>query len=324
MVRGGGRGRGRGGHMKPRPPFIPHVPFDIVLAEPAFPPVKPPDENEDKGFQDVRTLFPKKNSWNYNCQLFLSTRHFTNYFSSVFVTYWHFFFKALVKKNQDLTPSQAEQTALNNLVTKIQTVLDGLIVSPGSFDACVSIAKVHKLFKRLTLIATIRRLLWKYGESRWTHSLCRFWNAISSSRFKLTWCSEGQQKEERSSMFIVLDERPDTTACLLILFRFLRDYCWCWPVFCLLLIFQHFVDWKIALFQIPISITRCLKFHCVRKSCFNSLTKADKKPALLPTTKNQNIIETFFLPLVYFSVFPLVCLMIFHTLMKRSRCELRF
>ena len=57
MVRGGGRGRGRGGHMKPRPPFIPHVPFDIVLAEPAFPPVKPPDENEDKGFQDVSILF---------------------------------------------------------------------------------------------------------------------------------------------------------------------------------------------------------------------------------------------------------------------------
>ena len=46
--------------------------------------------------------------------------------------------QALVKKNQDLTPSQAEQTALTNLVTKIQTVLDGLIVSPGSFDACVS------------------------------------------------------------------------------------------------------------------------------------------------------------------------------------------
>ena len=43
-----------------------------------------------------------------------------------------------MKKNQDLTPSQAEQTALTNLVTKIQTVLDGLIVSPGSFDACVS------------------------------------------------------------------------------------------------------------------------------------------------------------------------------------------
>ena len=56
MVRGGPRGRGRGGHhlgMKPRPPFIPHVPFDIVLAEPAFPPVKTPDEKDDKIFTDV-------------------------------------------------------------------------------------------------------------------------------------------------------------------------------------------------------------------------------------------------------------------------------
>ena len=43
-----------------------------------------------------------------------------------------------MKKNQDLTPSQAEQTALSNLVTKIQNVLDGLIISPGSFEACVS------------------------------------------------------------------------------------------------------------------------------------------------------------------------------------------
>ncbi len=52
--------------------------------------------------------------------------------------HFHFNLQALVKKNQDLTPSQAEQTALSNLVTKIQTVLDNLIVSPGSFDACVS------------------------------------------------------------------------------------------------------------------------------------------------------------------------------------------
>ena len=33
---GGGFGSFKGG---PRPPFIPHVPFDMVLAEPAFPPV---------------------------------------------------------------------------------------------------------------------------------------------------------------------------------------------------------------------------------------------------------------------------------------------
>lgn len=43
-----------------------------------------------------------------------------------------------MKRNTDLTPSQTEQTAITNLVNKIQAVLDGLIVSPGNFDACVS------------------------------------------------------------------------------------------------------------------------------------------------------------------------------------------
>jgi len=90
--RGFGRG-GRGGFMhKPRAPFIPHVPFDHVMAEPAFPPVKP--QNND---------------------------HIQ---------------EALVKRNTDLTPSPAEQTAVTNLVTKIQGVLDALIVTPGDFEAC--------------------------------------------------------------------------------------------------------------------------------------------------------------------------------------------
>ena len=49
--RGFGRG-GRGGFMhKPRAPFIPHVPFDHVMAEPAFPPVKP--QNNDH-IQEVK------------------------------------------------------------------------------------------------------------------------------------------------------------------------------------------------------------------------------------------------------------------------------
>ena len=58
-VRGrGGMGRGRGGGpgMKPRPPFIPHVPFDIVLAEPAFPPVRTIPPPVDEAFQAVSII----------------------------------------------------------------------------------------------------------------------------------------------------------------------------------------------------------------------------------------------------------------------------
>ena len=65
----------------------------------------------------------------------LETDDETNHFSVLL--------QALTKRNTDLTPSQTEQTAITNLVNKIQAVLDGLIVSPGNFDACVSIASQH-------------------------------------------------------------------------------------------------------------------------------------------------------------------------------------
>ena len=53
----GGPGRGRGGLggglKSARPPFIPHVPFDIVLAEPAFPPVRTIPAPVEEAFQTV-------------------------------------------------------------------------------------------------------------------------------------------------------------------------------------------------------------------------------------------------------------------------------
>ncbi|XP_064103392.1 interleukin enhancer-binding factor 2 homolog isoform X3 [Macrobrachium nipponense] len=49
------------------------------------------------------------------------------------------FTQALLKRNADLSPTPAEQAAVLNLVTKIQGVMDNLIVDPGNFDACVSV-----------------------------------------------------------------------------------------------------------------------------------------------------------------------------------------
>ncbi len=39
--------------MKPRPLFIPHVPFDPVLAEPCFPPVRQVPQEQEEAFQQV-------------------------------------------------------------------------------------------------------------------------------------------------------------------------------------------------------------------------------------------------------------------------------
>jgi len=58
--------------------------------------------------------------------------------------------QALIKRNEDLTPSQSEQTAVTNLVNRVQAVLDGLIVAPGPFDACVSPEKQFQILNKLS------------------------------------------------------------------------------------------------------------------------------------------------------------------------------
>ena len=42
-----------------------------------------------------------------------------------------------MKRAQELTPGAQEQAAVLNLVTKIQAVLDNLVVAPSLFEAAV-------------------------------------------------------------------------------------------------------------------------------------------------------------------------------------------
>lgn len=47
--------------------------------------------------------------------------------------------QAILARNTDLTPTPDENANIINLVTKVQTVLENITLSPGGFDACVRV-----------------------------------------------------------------------------------------------------------------------------------------------------------------------------------------
>ena len=98
----GGRGRGGGPGMKPRPPFIPHVPFDIVLAEPAFPPVV--YTLHIAHYILLHSLYTTR-----CCTLHIVAQHNTPQVRSIPQPVDEAFQAALLKRHQDLTPSDQEQ-----------------------------------------------------------------------------------------------------------------------------------------------------------------------------------------------------------------------
>jgi hypothetical protein len=99
-------------------PFIPHVVFDLILNETAFPRVRPIPANEDKLLNEVNFIL--KPVVFIKCML-------------------SFVLKAIMKRNLDMSPNSNDNAQLLNLINKIQTILDNLVVSPGDFDACVCI-----------------------------------------------------------------------------------------------------------------------------------------------------------------------------------------
>jgi len=150
-MRGGFRGRGRGGMMGPRfgrpPPFGmfgPHGPMGgpppmgpMIMGPPPGPGGGPPRQ---KAFMVTHQSF----------DALMADTHFGKAYDDVDDSALN---AALLKKTQELTPTTTEQSSVQNLVSKVETVIEALILSSTGLNIAVDEVRTVGSYKKGTMLA---------------------------------------------------------------------------------------------------------------------------------------------------------------------------
>jgi len=160
-----GRGFGRGfppRHMMMRPRFGPPPPFGMF--GPRGPPMgprmgpmgmmgPPPPRELGPSGPGPRRPGPPHKSFMVTHQSFdtmMAETHFGKPYEEVDDTELS---AALLKKTQELTPSVTEQSSVQNLVTKVETVIEALILSPDGLNISIDEIKTVGSYKKGTMLA---------------------------------------------------------------------------------------------------------------------------------------------------------------------------